>query len=182
MTPSPVTLLPYDPLWALEYDAEAARIENACIGLPIRLEHIGSTSVPGLSAKPVIDILAGVPGQAHRGLYIASMLRLGFEHVGSYGIPGRNYFRRGRPRSHHVHMVSWSSEMWKESLLFRDYLRVNRAIAMEYDALKREFAIAHADDKGEYQSAKGPFIQSVLRKARTEIDWDVYSRHDSADA
>jgi GrpB-like predicted nucleotidyltransferase (UPF0157 family) len=165
-----VFLAPYDPLWPRQFDAEADRIERACVGLPIHLEHIGSTSVPGLSAKPVIDILAGVPSRAKRGSYIAALRSLGYEHVGAYGLPGRDYFRRGSPRTHHVHMVDESGTLWDEWLLFRDFLRTSAQTAREYDALKRELAAAFANDKAKYTDAKGPFIQSVLRRARATRD------------
>jgi GrpB-like predicted nucleotidyltransferase (UPF0157 family) len=161
-----VLIMPYDPLWPLEFEAEAARVERACDELPIRLEHVGSTAVPGLAAKPVIDILAGVPSRALRAPYIASLVQLGYEHKGNYGIRGRDYFRRGSPRSHHVHMVSWSSAFWRDQLLFRDYLRAHDDVAREYAALKRELAVTFADDGRQYADEKGPFIASVLRRAR----------------
>ena len=148
------------------FEAEAARIEAACAGLPLRLEHIGSTAVPGMSAKPVIDILAGRPPHARPADYIAAMRQLGSEHKGACGVPGREYFRRGTPRSHHVHLVSWSSTVWEEHLLFRDRLRSDPAIARDYEAVKRELALAHEHDKRGYTDAKAPFIRSVIREAR----------------
>ncbi|MGH7616459.1 MAG: GrpB family protein [Gemmatimonadaceae bacterium] len=163
---SPIRLDPYDGLWPEEFEAEAARLERACRDLPLRLAHVGSTAVPGLTAKPVIDILAGVPPRANRAPYIAALVPLGYEHLGAYGIPGRDYFRRGNPRSHHVHMVSWSSKLWRDHLLFRDYLRAHPGEATEYAVLKRELAAAAVGDKRRYSEGKGPFIKSVLRRAR----------------
>lgn len=163
---SPVRIVPYDPLWPREFEVEAARIEHACYDLPIKLEHIGSTAVPGLPAKAVIDILAGVPPRDARAPYVAALVQLGYEHLGAFGIPGRDYFRRGSPRSHHVHMFSWSSEAWRDHLLFRDYLRAHPNVAQEYGALKRELAAMFADDPPRYTEEKGPFIKSVLRSAR----------------
>ncbi len=148
------------------FEAEARRIEDACAGLPIRLEHIGSTSIPGMSSKPVIDILAGRPPRAGTTPYIAAIRQLGYEHKGAFGVPGREYFRRGSPRSHHIHLVSWSSSVWEEHLLFRDRLRSDAALARDYEAVKRELAIAYADDRRGYTDAKGPFIRSVIRAAR----------------
>jgi GrpB-like predicted nucleotidyltransferase (UPF0157 family) len=163
---SAVLLLPYDELWPREFAAEASRIEAACANLPLRLEHIGSTAIPGLSAKPVIDILAGVPPKANRTPYIAAFRQLGYEHRGSYGVPGRNYFVRGSPRSHHVHMVSWSSALWRDHIAFRDYLREHPDVAREYDVLKRQLAVTFADDKPAYTNAKAPFVRAVLRDAQ----------------
>ncbi len=163
-----IHIAPYDSQWPAEYAAEEARIAGACRGLPIRLEHIGSTAVPGLDAKPVIDILAGVPPRADRAEYVAALRQIGYEHKGAFGIPGRNYFRRGSPRSHHVHMVSWSSAFWRRQLAFRDALRADATLRREYAALKRELAGMFPDDVEQYASAKGPFIASVLRKVHQE--------------
>jgi GrpB-like predicted nucleotidyltransferase (UPF0157 family) len=161
-----VTLSAYDPLWPEEFRAEAERILRVCDDLEVRIEHVGSTSVPGLSAKPVIDIAVGVPPRVDRRPYIQALKELGYEHLGAYGLPGRDYFRRGTPQSLHVHMWSWSSEQWREHILFRDYLRANDDARMEYEILKRQLAIAHADDRRRYTSEKAPFIQAILREAR----------------
>ena len=163
-----VNLTPYDSTWPLEFEAEAGRITRALDGLPLRLEHIGSTSIPGLSAKPVIDILAGRPGNIPGSSYVAAFKQLGYDHKGAYGIPGRNYFRRGSPRTHHVHMFSTSSEAWEEHLLFRDYLRAHPEIAREYETIKRELAVQFINDKENYTDAKGPFVRSIVRRARDE--------------
>ena len=168
MTPPTVRLVPYDSTWPLEFATEAERIERACAGLPIRLEHIGSTSIPGLSAKPVIDILAGRPGNIRGTSYVEAFKQLGYEHKGAFGIPGRNYFRRGTPRTHHVHLVNWSSDLWSDHLLFRDYLRMHAEVAREYETLKRELAGLYLHDKEQYTDAKGPFVRSIVRRAREE--------------
>ena len=161
-----VRLLAYDPLWPMMFEAEAERIEAACAGLAIRLEHVGSTSVPGMSAKPIIDILTGRPPQSRPEPYIAALRQLGYEHKGAFGVPGREYFRRGTPRSHHVHLVSWSSAVWRDTLRFRDLLRADAAIARDYEALKRDLAIANANDRRAYTEGKGPFIRGVIRESR----------------
>ena len=160
-----VSIVPYDSTWPGRFEAEAERIERALDGLPIRLEHIGSTSIPGLAAKPVIDILAGRPPRSRVEPYIAAMKQLGYEHMGSYGVPGRNYFRRGKPRSHHVHMVPWTGPLWREHLLFRDHLRAHPDVRREYEALKYELAVRFAHDKKLYQDEKGPYIKRVIREA-----------------
>src|SRR5436190_8221091 len=169
---SPVRVLPYDALWPREYEAEAARIATACDDLPIRLEHIGSTSVPGMSAKPIIDILAGCSANANRAPYVSALRRIGYIHRGNNGIPGRSYFVRGSPRSHHIHLVNWSGALWRDHLAFRDYLRSHADVAREYDELKRQLAINFADDRRAFSEAKGPFIRAVLRDARRDAAID----------
>jgi GrpB-like predicted nucleotidyltransferase (UPF0157 family) len=163
-----VFLSPYDSTWPLEFAAEADRIERACSPLPIRLEHIGSTSIAGLAAKPVIDVLAGRPGNVSGDSYVAAFRQLGYEHKGAYGVPGRNYFRRGTPRTHHVHLLSWASPVWEDHLLFRDYLRAHPETAREYETLKRELVAMYFQDKERYTDGKGPFVRSIVRRAREE--------------
>ena len=160
------SIAPYDPVWPLDFAAEADRLAESCRDLPLRIEHIGSTAVPGLSAKPIIDILIGVPPRAAREPYVAAIRGLGYEHRGAAGIPGRNYFRRGSPRTHHIHLVSWSSALWRDHLLFRDWLRRNESAALEYAVLKRELAAMFADNRLRYSESKGPFIKATLRQAR----------------
>src|SRR6476659_9226809 len=165
MTTPAIRLVPYDSTWPLEFAAEADRIERACAGMSLRLEHIGSTSIPGLAAKPVIDILAGRPGNMAGSMYVDAFRQIAYEHKGAHGVPGRNYFRRGTPRTHHVHMVSWSSDLWRDHLLFRDYLRAHADIAREYETIKRELAAMYIQDKETYTDAKGPFVRSIVRRA-----------------
>jgi GrpB-like predicted nucleotidyltransferase (UPF0157 family) len=165
-----IFLSPYDGAWPRLFEAEADRIEAACVGLPVRLEHIGSTSVPGLAAKPVIDILAGRPPRSRAEPYIAAFKQLGYEHKGAFGIPGREYFRRGSPRSHHVHLFSWSNPLWDDHIVFRDWLREHPEARRDYEALKRDLSIAFAEDRNGYTDAKGPFIRSILREARLARD------------
>jgi GrpB-like predicted nucleotidyltransferase (UPF0157 family) len=162
-------IVPYDPLWPEEFLAEAGRIVSACQELEVRVEHIGSTAVPGLSARPVIDIAVGVPPRTIRDPYIQTLKELGYEHRDARVVPGRDSLQRGSPRSHHVHLVSWSSDLWRDYLHFRDYLRKNPAVVSEYGALKRQLSVAHAEERLKYQSQKAPFIQAVLRQARAVL-------------
>ncbi len=128
---------------------------------------MGSTSVPGLIAKPVIDICIGLqepppPGEA----IIVALADLGYEHRGEHGIPGRHFFRKGAPRSHHLHVVLHGNDFWVRHLLFRDYLRAHPDEAEAYADLKRLLAIRHAGDREMYTDSKGPFIAGVLERAR----------------
>ena len=166
---APVEIAPYDPSWPEQFRDEAERLRVALkpwLAGPI--EHIGSTAIPGLAAKPVIDILAGRPGNVAGNAYVAAFRQLGYEHKGACGIPGRNYFRKGAPRTHHVHLVSWSSDLWRDHLLFRDYLRTHPEIARDYETIKRELATMYLQDKVRYTDAKGPFVRSIVRRALDE--------------
>jgi len=165
----PIYLAPYDSTWPLEFEAEAARIERACGDLEITLEHVGSTAVPGLAAKPIIDIVAGRPPRARLAPYVAAMRQIGYEHLGAYGVPGRDYFRRGSPRSHHVHMVSRTSAFWRKHLAFRDYLRTHADAAREYEVSKRELARVSGENHMAYVTGKGPFVRRILREAALQV-------------
>jgi GrpB-like predicted nucleotidyltransferase (UPF0157 family) len=160
-----VRVVPYDPAWPALFAAEAARIRAALDGLPLRLEHMGSTGVPGLAAKPIVDILAGRPPGSAVGPYVEALARAGYAHRGEQGIPGREFFRRGDPRAYHVHLAEEGSAPWRTPLAFRDALRADPALAAEYGALKRELAARFPRDREAYIEGKGPFVARVLREA-----------------
>jgi GrpB-like predicted nucleotidyltransferase (UPF0157 family) len=99
-----VRLVEYDTRWLDLFSAEEQRIRARCGTLALRLEHIGGTSIPGMWAKPVLDIAAGRTHDSSIRDYIAAFTQAGYEHRGERGVPGREYFRRGQPRTHHVHL------------------------------------------------------------------------------
>lgn len=165
-----VRVVPYDPRWPTLFDAEVARIQGALRGLALRLEHIGSTSVPGLPAKPIIDILAGRPPGSTLPDYVAALAGAGYEHRGENGIPGREFFRRGSPRAYHIHLAEAQGEFWHAHLIFRDVLRARPDLAAEYAALKVRLAEWYPRDREAYIDGKGPFIRQVLAKATGRHD------------
>ena len=169
-----VVLAPHDPAWAAEFQAERARLLAALNGLPAAIEHVGSTSVPGLPAKPILDLQGGRPAGSATGPYVAALEGAGYVHRGEHGIPGRDYFVRddaeGR-RTHHLHLVEHDGRLWREHLAFRDYLRANPARAAEYAALKQELAARYADQRATYTSSKAAFIEETLRGAGVGFGW-----------
>src|ERR1043166_1250412 len=100
-----VRVVAYDPEWPRLFEAEALRLRDAASLSEILFEHTGSTSVPGLAAKPVLDILAGGPATEPLDRYIAGLVDAGYVHRGEQGIPGREFFRRGDPRAYHIHLT-----------------------------------------------------------------------------
>ncbi|MDF1504671.1 GrpB family protein [Roseisolibacter sp. H3M3-2] len=163
-----VRLAAPDAGWAGAYADEAARIRAAVGGLPVAVEHVGSTAVPGLVAKPILDLLLGRPADVPGEAYVAPLAALGYVHRGPYGIPGREYFVRDDAaglRTHHLHLVREGSALWRDHLAFRDALRADPALAAEYAALKRALAAAHAADREAYTDGKGAFVRRVLRLA-----------------
>ncbi len=160
-----VRVVPYDPEWPRLFKAEAQRLRAALAPLVILLEHTGSTSVPGLAAKPVLDILAGVTEGTPLDPYIAGLVAAGYVHRGEQGIPGREFFRRGDPRAYHIHLTRVDSGFWREHLAFRDYLRAHADARDEYARLKYALAAQFPDDRGAYIDRKAPFIGRVLALA-----------------
>ena len=165
-----VVVVDYDPDWPRRYEEERARIAETLRHVRVAIEHVGSTAVPGLAAKPIIDIMVGVRELADGELCIEPLEAVGYEYRGELveGIPGRLYFRRGAPRSHQLHLVEQRSEFWERHMLFRDLLRKRPDIAAQYDALKRELAVKYRTDRLQYTEAKTPFIEAALTEARKD--------------
>lgn len=161
-----VFLLDYDPRWPDLYEEERAKIAGTLADLVVDIHHIGSTSVPGLAAKPVIDILVGVKHLDLTSTHMAEMTAVGYEYRGDAGISGRLFFRKGIPRTHHVHVVRYGDEIWDNHLLFRDYLQAHPGEARRYAELKRQLASSYKYDRARYTESKSPFITSVLSRAR----------------
>ena len=160
-----VRVAPYDQAWPRLFAAESARLHDALGGLPLVLEHTGSTSVPGLPAKPVLDILAGVAAHDPLAPYVAALVDAGYVHRGEQGIPGREFFRRGEPRAYHIHLTHVGSSFWRDHLAFRDYLRAHAEVRDEYARLKQELAVRFPADREAYIEHKGPFVRRVLDHA-----------------
>jgi len=160
----PVELADHDPSWAELFEEERERIGGIFDGQAVGIEHIGSTSVPGLCAKPVVDVLVGLRELGPTDEQIGEMDRLGYEYLGEHGIPGRLFFRKS-PRTHHVHVVEHGGEHWLRHLAFRDTLRSDPAEAARYDEFKRRLA-AEGHSRDNYTELKTPFIREVEARAR----------------
>jgi len=164
MTPAPVQIVDYDPSWPAHFAALRGELQAALGALPAVVEHVGSTSVPGLAAKPVIDVMVGRPHGGPVAPYVPPLVRLGYEYRGEYGLPGRDYFKRAGPPAVHLHLVEYDGALWRDHVGFRDRLRRQPGTAAAYAALKRELAARHADARHQYTDAKGPFIREVLQR------------------
>ena len=170
MQPSdPVILVPYDPCWPRRFEEERGVLDEVFTGVPVRIEHIGSTAVPGLGAKPIIDILLGVGRIREVEERIPLLESRGYEYIPKWEsvLPERRFFAKPRavPRTHHLHCVETRTEFWRRHLLFRDLLRDDAALTRAYHRLKLELAGRYRDDREAYTDAKTAFIESVLRDA-----------------
>jgi GrpB-like predicted nucleotidyltransferase (UPF0157 family) len=164
-----IHVVPYDSAWPSLFAQEQSLLRRELrkwLSGPI--EHVGSTAIPGLAAKPVIDIMAGVESLAASQGAIAAASRLGYGYF-PYKSGVMHWFCKPSPafRTHHLHLVPLDSPAWRDSLAFRDYVRANPAVAAEYAALKLRLATEYEFDREAYTEAKGPFIKRVLDLARS---------------
>lgn len=162
----PILVVDYDVNWSIQYEQEKIQILDALGNTVADIQHIGSTSVPGLAAKPVIDILLGLKQVPPSKAQISGLENLGYLYCGELGIPERHYFRRGMPRTHQIHSVQLDSEFWKIHILFRDFLRAHPDAAQQYEALKRKLAVEFRYNRDRYTDSKAPLIEQLLVQAR----------------
>jgi GrpB-like predicted nucleotidyltransferase (UPF0157 family) len=163
----PVRIESYDPSWPARFEEERRALEKT-LGNSITggVHHVGSTSVPGLDAKPVIDILVGVDDLESLRNFIEPLGGLGYMYA-PYRPDEMHWFCKPDPahRTHHLHLVPTDSPRFNGELAFRDYLRIHREVAKEYAALKRRLAAEFEHDREAYTEAKADFIQEVLDRA-----------------
>jgi GrpB-like predicted nucleotidyltransferase (UPF0157 family) len=160
----------YDPEWPKAFELEKNRIMEKLGELVLEIEHIGSTAVPEISAKPVIDILIAVKDMGRAKECVVRLADLGYEHVQSEDDVERLFLFRGMPRTHHVHVVQHRSETHRKHVVFRDYLREHADARDEYDRLKRALAARYRTDRKSYVDGKADFVESVVEKATRERD------------
>ncbi len=172
-----VVVQPYSSDWPGQFLGAREQLLAAFAPLPVTIEHIGSTAVPGLAAKPVLDLLLGSASLAEIESRIGTLARLGYDYVARYEreLPERRYFVKAADGGmrQHLHGVVIGSALWRDHLTFRDRLRDEAGLRAQYQALKLQLAERFADDKAAYTAAKEPFIRSVLvaspeRKSRNE--------------
>lgn len=161
-----IEIVEYDPRWPAMYEDERARVAAALGTLAESIEHIGSTSVPGLSAKPIVDLLVTVAHLGPVDCYVEPLSHLGYTYFPVMGSAERYAFGKGDPHTHHLHIVQHGGEEHLRPRAFRDYLRVHPRDARLYDALKRTLAARFHDDRRAYLAGKTGFVRSIEAKAR----------------
>ncbi len=166
---APVIIEEYNPKWPLLYEDEKNRILNVIGEEYENIEHIGSTSVPGLGAKPIIDIMIGFRTLSEAEECIKPMNKLSYEYIKEHEeeIPERRYLTKGSKsegRTHHVHMVETSSKFWIRHLMFRDFLRTHPEVAEEYYQLKKKLADRFRNNRRAYTEGKTAFILAIQKK------------------
>jgi GrpB-like predicted nucleotidyltransferase (UPF0157 family) len=165
-----IRVVEYDPAWVEAFQSEAARLSAVFGEMLLSIHHIGSTSVPGLPAKPVIDIMPVVRDINELEQFYPALIAIGYEPLGENGIPGRRYFIKGGEdhRSHNVHTYQPDHPEVTTHLNFRNYLRAHPEVAREYATLKVALARQFSDDIFSYIEGKEVFIRDIIRKAGEE--------------
>ncbi|MDT4853197.1 GrpB protein [compost metagenome] len=175
-----VRLQAYDSSWPAAYAAERERLLRLFPGVFLDLQHIGSTAVPGLAAKPIVDIMAGVASMAVAESLAAPLCACGYTTSVEFNatLSDRKWFMRWADghRTHHLHVVVHESQAWHERLRFRDALRADPALAARYAELKARSAEQHANDREAYTDAKAGFVRAVSGAAQPAHAEDP-SRH-----
>ena len=163
----PIRLVPYDSAWRRLFEIERELL-NHLLGpwLVGAIEHIGSTAVPGLAAKPIIDLMAGVETLDASRPAIAALQSANYLYA-PYRADVEHWFCKPNParRTHHLHLIPYKSRLWTECLTFRDSLRSDPSIAQQYLVLKQRLAAAHETDREAYTDGKAEFIAAVLQRA-----------------
>lgn len=163
-----VQVVPPDPNWKDRFDAEANCIRSSLGDVVVKVHHIGSTSIPDIYAKPVIDILLEVTDVEDLDDHASALAALGYEAKGEFGIPGRRYFRKNSEagiRIHQIHAFESLSEGLLRHLAFRDYMIAHPTLAQAYSDLKRRLASEFPDDIEAYMDGKDSFIKEHERNA-----------------
>lgn len=169
-----IEVVDWEPSWPQKFISAHDRLmdqfERAGVADEVvAIEHVGSTSVPGLAAKPVIDILIGLCRWPASEVLVSAVVALGYRHTGESGIPGRHFFKNApssaAPRTRQIHAVEHGGTLWHDHLRFRNHLRTNAADRAAYGELKRQLARQHRHDIHAYIDGKHDFIRDVLTQS-----------------
>ncbi|MBI5596029.1 MAG: GrpB family protein [Elusimicrobia bacterium] len=160
-----IELSSYDAGWPAAFAAERDAVRAELGGRIGQVEHIGSTAVPGMAAKPTIDIMVGVEDLVVDDTVVGPLAARGYRYLGEYGIPGRHFFRKGSPPTHHLHWVRTGGDFWWKQVVFRDYMRAAAEDARAYETLKRGLADRFHNDRARYTASKSEFVSSALERA-----------------
>lgn len=170
----PINLCNYDPTWLHRFEQEQVVLLHAFseadpfrfVDEIIAIEHFGSTAVPGLAAKPIIDILVGLKQYPMRAESVQLLAGIGYEHLGEAGVPGRLYFRKRQPFAFNIAAVEWNGRLWIDNLLLRDYLRSHPEARQQYEEHKRAIIAMGCQQLLAYSEQKAKMLSDLLRQAK----------------
>ena len=162
----PIVVVDYDPAWPALFAALRAPVVAALQEIAVAMEHVGSTAVPGLAAKPIIDLDVAIRTETRLPEAIEQLACLGYVYEGDKGIPGRAAFAwPPQAARHHLYVCALDSAAYRRHLLFRDYLRVHPDMTAAYAALKRQLAALYRTQRDAYTEAKGRFVRAAMSRA-----------------
>ncbi|HEX4947594.1 MAG TPA: GrpB family protein [Blastocatellia bacterium] len=167
----PVKIVAYDAAWLAMFAQEHVALGDTLAGAIVDIQHIGSTAVAGMTAKPIVDIQAGLKSYPAETSLLVGLEQLGYEYLGEAGVAGRQYLRKRQSKAFNLHLVQHEGEHWRNNLALRDYLRVHADEAQRYAQHKRD-ALAQAATLLAYSDLKHPFVAELLERALT---WRVRS-------
>lgn len=160
-----VVLEAYDDEWPKRAAIEANLLKGAHLPGWQALEHVGSTAIPGMSAKPIIDLALAVDCDIADPNLLARLGAMGYRHLGDFGLPGREFFRKGQPTNVHLHVVRVGSEHWKAWIRLRDFLRASPTWLERYQEEKLRLASTYRQNRAAYTLAKGEIVRQILDAA-----------------
>jgi GrpB-like predicted nucleotidyltransferase (UPF0157 family) len=166
-----VAIVTYKKQWKELYRTEAKLIRELNTDISIKIEHIGSTAIPDLAAKPILDIMLGVKTMQDAVQCIPLFATIDYIFKGELGIPNRYFFVKEKEgkRTHHLHLVTEDSQFWLDHILFRDYLIKNPHAKTEYETLKKGLAEKFPAEREKYTDSKSEFILRIVEKAKQEL-------------
>ena len=160
-----VQLSPYNPLWGKLYIKEEKLIYPLVKKYILDIQHIGSTSILGAKSKPIIDIAIGVKNIEDGKKFINPLKQLGYDYKYSAGIKGRHFFAKENEieTTHYIHIEKLGGKLWKNQIIFRDYLRKHKETVIKYNKLKSELAKKYKDSREKYTAQNNKFIKNILK-------------------
>ena len=159
-------IVPYSPEWVQLFEQEEKRLRDLVGEYVLDIQHVGSTSISGMPAKPILDIGITIAQYEDGNNCIKPIESLGYKYRGEFGVARRYYYVKGDPRTHHIHMLERDSKEWQRMIFFRDSLRKDKGIAQEYAELKRRLADQYQNDREAYTEGKTGFIKDILDRAK----------------
>jgi GrpB-like predicted nucleotidyltransferase (UPF0157 family) len=161
-----ITICEYNPTWSHFFELEKVVILSVIKSQVVDIEHFGSTAVPGLAAKPIVDILIGLKSYPTPDETVDALKSIGYEYFGEAGVPERLYFRKRYPLAFNLAAVKWGSQLWRDNLLLREYLRSQPEARRRYEQHKRAIIAAGHSQLLAYSVQKAQVISNLLERAR----------------
>lgn len=165
-----ITVVAYDEQWPVWFAAEKEKLLGVFANRAVDIQHFGSTSVPGMAAKPIVDILVGVRTLELDRATTNRLAELGYEGFGEAGVKGRLYFRKRREHAYNLAVVIWNGEQWVNNLLIRDYLRRNPEAARQYGERKLNAIRSGRTTLLAYSDEKADFVARLLERAKRSME------------